>query len=384
MTVRRLWLCLAFAPVLSRADIAQPFGDFVALRAQPGILHETPWETVRGDPAQFRGRTLGYLLLVRGRIDAGGLTRLIGYSRADELIEVVSADGCSVGAPGEWLAVLGILPETGAVRHLIGTAATRIAPPHMPEPPQLSSRTVEVTGGANGAGTGAALPPPGSAAGAAPLPEQETPFTGNGSLPNMPAMGEAPGAGGSGPPPYDPSQLGPQPQQPQYAPGYDPAAQNRLEWYIYERNKRVPAAERQKIAQTLIALSARHRMRWEFMAALVTAESNFNRRAVSTAGALGLGQLMPFNCKTYGVTDPYDIEQNLAASTLHMRELLDRYAGRGATDQFQLAVAAYNAGAGAVARHGGVPPYRETINHVRRVAEYYVDLCRRSSAAVGR
>lgn len=94
--------------------------------------------------------------------------------------------------------------------------------------------------------------------------------------------------------------------------------------------------------------------------AVVRAESNYNPLAVSPKGAMGLMQLMPFVAKEYGVRDPFDPEENLVAGLMHLRSLLRRY-------DTSRALAAYNAGEGAVSRYGGVPPYRETRSYVQRI-----------------
>lgn len=91
-------------------------------------------------------------------------------------------------------------------------------------------------------------------------------------------------------------------------------------------------------------------------------ESGFDPDAVSPKGALGLMQLMPDTAKEYGVRNVFDPLENLRAGALHLRKLLDQFDG-----DVTLALAAYNAGAGAVRRHGGVPDYRETRNYVRKV-----------------
>jgi len=96
--------------------------------------------------------------------------------------------------------------------------------------------------------------------------------------------------------------------------------------------------------------------------AVALVESGFNARAVSSKGAQGLMQLMPKTAAQYGVTNIHDPYQNLNAGAKHLRELLDRYDGN-----VTLALAAYNAGSGAVTRYGGVPAYAETRDYVKKV-----------------
>ena len=96
--------------------------------------------------------------------------------------------------------------------------------------------------------------------------------------------------------------------------------------------------------------------------AVALVESGFNPRAVSPKGARGLMQLMPATARQYGVKDPHDPYQNLRAGASHLRSLLGEFKG-----DLTLALAAYNAGSGAVRRYGGVPRYRETQEYVRKV-----------------
>ena len=101
--------------------------------------------------------------------------------------------------------------------------------------------------------------------------------------------------------------------------------------------------------------------------AIVATESAFDRTARSSAGAEGLGQLMPETAAIDGVTDPQAIDQNIRGTIMTLRGNLNHYAGLDPQRRYVCAIAAYNAGTGAVDRYGGVPPYDETIHYVMKV-----------------
>ena len=109
--------------------------------------------------------------------------------------------------------------------------------------------------------------------------------------------------------------------------------------------------------------AARHALRVELVRAVIQVESGYNPRARSPKGAMGLMQLMPATARQLGVRNAFDPDENIRGGCAYLRQLLDRYRGNE-----ELALAAYNAGSGAVDRHGSaVPPYQETREYVKRV-----------------
>ncbi|MBA5866313.1 MAG: transglycosylase SLT domain-containing protein [Nitrospira sp. CR1.3] len=112
--------------------------------------------------------------------------------------------------------------------------------------------------------------------------------------------------------------------------------------------------------------SSQHQLHPALIRAVIKAESNFDPRAVSRAGAIGLMQLMPQTAVRMDVRDLYDPEDNVAGGTKYLRQLLDRFHGN-----LPLALAAYNAGENVVERYQALPPIDETRQYVRKVLRYY-------------
>ena len=135
---------------------------------------------------------------------------------------------------------------------------------------------------------------------------------------------------------------------------------------IVAANFRGISASPEDVDAAIVQAAARHNVDPNLVRAVVKVESNFNPNAVSRKGAMGLMQLMPSTARQLKVNNPFDPEQNVDAGVRHLKELLESYNG-----DIRLTLAAYNAGAGAVARSSGVPRYAETQNYVRRITNLY-------------
>jgi len=117
--------------------------------------------------------------------------------------------------------------------------------------------------------------------------------------------------------------------------------------------------------QLILRAARRHGLPPALVKAVVKAESNFQPNAISDKGAQGLMQLMPATAEDLGVDHPFTPEENVLGGSRYLREMYDRFG------DWEHALAAYNAGPGAVDRFGGVPPYAETQEYVERVLHYY-------------
>ena len=124
-----------------------------------------------------------------------------------------------------------------------------------------------------------------------------------------------------------------------------------------------------KYQRSITEASRKHGVHENLIKSVITAESCFKIRARSHKGARGLMQLMPATARRFGVKNSYSSHQNIGAGTRYLRWLLDRYKGN-----MHFALAGYNAGEGKVDRYGGIPPYKETREYVRRVMGVYKTL----------
>lgn len=138
---------------------------------------------------------------------------------------------------------------------------------------------------------------------------------------------------------------------------------------IAQFNPKLTEQQLVTITNSILAFSEHYGVDPRLVVALILTESAFRPSATSHAGAMGLGQLMPGTAQGLGVRNAYDPVQNIEASIRLMRGHLGKYG------DLSLALSAYNAGPGAVSRYGGVPPYRETRNYVRKVTQIYKALC---------
>lgn len=165
--------------------------------------------------------------------------------------------------------------------------------------------------------------------------------------------------------------------EPYKSPAYLQAYYRAVRYY----NPRLSDQESWRIVLALLHYAHSYRLDPRLVTAVIACESHFNPRAVSPAGAIGLAQLMPQTAREVKSSDPYNIDLNIRGACYLLKKHLLTYGWSQTANLLPpppallLALAAYNAGPGAVERYGGIPPYAETQNYVRRVLEEYRRLC---------
>lgn len=153
--------------------------------------------------------------------------------------------------------------------------------------------------------------------------------------------------------------------QPPKGVGYRLIIRTRPKTYNYDM--KFMSGNKQKFGDMIAKAAAKHQMDPKLLHAVIQAESAYNPNAVSSAGAVGLMQLMPGTAQRYGVMDRRDAEQNIDGGTRYLKDLLGMF-----NSNLKLAVAGYNAGEGAVMKFNNtVPPYPETQNYVQHVLSLY-------------
>lgn len=163
----------------------------------------------------------------------------------------------------------------------------------------------------------------------------------------------------SAPKPKDISPAKPTPQESIHPPLEDRNPKDSFYDYLKE-----PSTKSQSLYEKIQEESIKKGLDPNLVGALIKVESNFQPKAISPKGALGIMQLMPATAKMLGVEDPMDPMENIEGGTSYLRDLLKMFGDR------RLALAAYNAGPNAVKNYGGVPPYRETIQFIEKVERY--------------
>ena len=148
-------------------------------------------------------------------------------------------------------------------------------------------------------------------------------------------------------------------------PGYQRWAPSSGGFRVSPRRMVQDRARRRAFDPIIADAAQRHRVDAALVKAVIRAESDFVPYARSPKGALGLMQLMPATARLHNVWSVFEPKSNIEGGVRHLRLLLDQYNGN-----VRLALAAYNAGGGAVERHGGIPPYPETVNYLERVLRF--------------
>lgn len=137
--------------------------------------------------------------------------------------------------------------------------------------------------------------------------------------------------------------------------------------YMKKENPKLSTKDAESIYKTVMYFSNKYKVSSDLIFAIIDQESNYNYKDSSSAGAIGLMQIIPATAN-YLKINPYNSTQNIEGGVRYFKEMLDKY------QKTSLALAAYNAGPGAVDKYNGIPPYKETINYVSKISKIYQNL----------
>jgi soluble lytic murein transglycosylase-like protein len=332
-----------------------------------------------GKYVELRGKVLGK---AHGDLSQSGLVDM--YLRCgDDSCFVACPPDVSELQPGRCVRVIVQVPHDASDIDDCAVKAVMDDPlgyeREKPAPPQTGTQRLEIGEAAYGVrdqaanpGTGAPAPrmmtqppapgfqpaPAGAAPGAALPPEMRS----------MPSLSGIRGTQASAPPR----------NTPQGPPANSTAAYERAVaiWTKWVRgyNSSLTVQQADLIVRWTLHYAAANKVDHRLVFSVMKYESDFNPRCVSHVGAMGLMQLMPCNVTDFKVKDPFDIAENIRGGIEHLAEFLYKYQGKSNYEQTVLALACYNAGPGAVARYGGVPPYNETQSYVRKVPALFAQL----------
>jgi soluble lytic murein transglycosylase-like protein len=149
---------------------------------------------------------------------------------------------------------------------------------------------------------------------------------------------------------------------------------NRWKAWVAKHNDNLTDLQLELTVRWVIAYSALAGIDHHLSFAMIAAESDFHPMCLSSAGAMGMTQLMPCNLDDMKVSNPWNVQQNLRGGIQLLSDELHKFVDHPNYEQCILGLAAYNAGAGAVKKYGGVPPYAETQNYVKKVSQQFYDL----------
>ena len=137
--------------------------------------------------------------------------------------------------------------------------------------------------------------------------------------------------------------------------------------YMKKENPKLSTKDAESIYKTVMYFSNKYKVSSDLIFAIIDQESNYNYKDSSSAGAIGLMQIIPATAN-YLKINPYNSTQNIEGGVRYFKEMLDKY------QKTSLALAAYNAGPGAVDKYNGIPPYKETTNYVSKISKIYQNL----------